>query len=85
MDGSFRDVISESARNIKRDEMTVKYQGQLQALNFEIEAQQSEFQASIAKTGAVLNAASSILGAGAQAASFSKLSSSRVPNTPKGS
>lgn len=77
LEGSFRDVLSESAMNVKRDEMTVKYQGQLSAINFEIEARQQEQFAKVAKIGGAINAASSLLSGGARAASFSNVS--RIP------
>ena len=86
MEGSFREVLVESARNMKRDEMNVLYQGELAARGFEVEARRSMFRAKTARMAGYYNAASSLLSGGAQAASYSDMGGggNGRPNVPSG-
>jgi len=73
VEGSVTDVLSESARNIKREEMNTIYQGELAARGFEIEARQAIFQGNVAKAAGMFNAASTVLQGAGAASTFSNL------------
>lgn len=83
MEGSLRDVLIESARNVKRDELETIYQGELRARGYMIEASQETFSGKVAKKLGYFNAASQMLGGGAQAYRYSSLSNNNNNPPPK--
>lgn len=66
MEGSFEDVMAESARNVKRQEMETIFQSELAARGFEAEAAIQTSQGKMAKKLGMFKAASSFLGGGAR-------------------
>ena len=74
MDGSFLDVLHESARNVKRDELETIYQGELQARAAMQEAKMATLQRQAVKKALPFQMASSLLGGVSQGAMMSKYS-----------
>ncbi len=74
MEGSPLDIMEESLTNINRDQMNVRYSGELNARQAEWDADLAVKQGKAARTASYFGAASSILGAGTKAAEYNKLS-----------
>lgn len=61
------DVIFDSARQIKEDELSIKHQGEINAISLEQKANMADYQKRMAKRAFYVNAASSLLGGGGDA------------------
>lgn len=76
-DASVLEVLKDSARRVKRDELTIRYEGELQARMTEREAELTLMEGKAAKRASTYSAAGRLFGAGGQAGStymnFSKL------------
>ena len=75
MEGSFTDIMMESAFNIKQDELNILYQGELAARGFEVEARQQIFAGEVARVQSRYRAVSALMTGGAQSYGASDLGS----------
>lgn len=78
MEGTPLDVMEESAAQAKLDELTIRYNGELQAMGFENTANLDRYRASQAMTSGYLSAGSALLTGG------TKLYDMKIKTPPKG-
>lgn len=72
-EGSPIDMLEESIKNANQDALNIKYRGEMEARNTEFQASLAEYQGYAARRSSYFQAAGSLIGGGVKAAEYAKL------------